>query len=64
MAAFNIDGHSLLSPPVKYEFEQLKEERLHEIQKTLANMEYLIVLTQYLEDASPYSSETLVNFHW
>ena len=46
VAAFNIEGrtlHSLLSLPVKGEFKELQGERLHEIQQSLAYMEYLII---------------------
>ena len=46
VAAFNIEGrtlHSLLSLPVKGEFKELQGERLHEMQQSLADMEYLII---------------------
>ena len=46
VAAFNIEGqtlHSLLSLPVKGDFKQLQGKRLHEMQQTLADMEYLII---------------------
>ena len=46
MAAFNIKGntlHSLLSLPVRGDFKELQRERLHEIQQTLASMDYLII---------------------
>ena len=46
VAAFNIEGHtlhSLLSLPVKGDFKELQGERLHEMQQTLADMDYLII---------------------
>ena len=46
VAAFNIDGHtlhSLFSLPVKGDFKELQGERLHQMQQSLANMEYLII---------------------
>ena len=46
VAAFNIEGHtlhSLLSLPVKGEYKDLEGERLHKMQQSLANMEYLII---------------------
>ena len=46
VAAFNIEGHtlhSLLSLPVKGDFKELQGERLHEMQQSLADMEYLII---------------------
>ena len=46
VAAFNIEGqtlHSLLSLPVKGDFKQLQGERLHEMQQTLTDMDYLII---------------------
>ena len=46
VAAFNIEGHtlhSLLSLPVKGDLKQLQGERQHEMQQTLADMEYLII---------------------
>ena len=46
VAAFNIEGHtlhSLLSLPVKGDFKDLQGERLHEMQQSLADMEYLII---------------------
>ena len=46
VAAFNVDGntlHSLLSLPTKGEFKDLEGERLHKLQQSLADMEYLII---------------------
>ena len=46
VAAFNIEGHtlhSLLSLPVKGDFKDLEGERLHDMQQSLVNMEYLII---------------------
>ena len=46
VAAFNIEGHtlhSLLSLPVKGDFKELQGERLHKMQQTLADMDYLII---------------------
>ena len=46
VAAFNIEGHtlhSLLSLPVKGDFKDLQGERLHDMQQSLADMEYLII---------------------
>lgn len=46
VAAFNIDGHtlhSLLSLPTKGDFKDLQGEQLHQIQQSLATMEYLII---------------------
>ena len=46
VAAFNIEGHTLhclLSLPVKGDFKDLEGERLHQMQQSLANMEYLII---------------------
>ena len=46
VAAFNIEGHtlhSLLSLPVKGDFKELQGERLHQMQQSLADMEYLII---------------------
>lgn len=46
VAAFNIDGHtlnSLLSLPTKEEFKDLQGEELHQMQQSLATMEYLII---------------------
>ena len=47
VAAFNIDGHtllhSLLSLPVKGDFQDLQGERLHDMQQSLADMKYLII---------------------
>ena len=46
VAAFNIEGHtlhSLLSFPVKGDFKDLQGERLHDMQQSLADMEYLII---------------------
>ena len=46
VAAFNIEGHtlhSLLSLPVKGDFKDLQGERLHQMQQSLADMEYLII---------------------
>ena len=46
VAAFNIDGHtlhSLLRLPTKGEFKDLQGEHLHQLQQSLANMEYLII---------------------
>ena len=46
VAAFNIEGHtlhSLLSLPVKGDYKDLEGERLHQMQQSLANMEYLII---------------------
>ena len=46
MAAFNIKGHtlhSLLSLPVKAEFKDLQGEGVHEMQQSLADVEYLII---------------------
>ena len=43
VAAFNIKGHTLHSLPVKVDFKELKEERLHDMQQTLADMDYLII---------------------
>ena len=46
VAAFNIEGqtlHSLLSLPVRGDFKDLEGERLHQMQQSLANMEYLII---------------------
>ena len=46
VAAFNIEGHtlhSLFSPPIKGDFKDLQGERLHELQQTLAGMDYLII---------------------
>ena len=46
VAAFNIEGytlHSLLSLPVKADFKELQGQRLHEMQQSLAAIEYLII---------------------
>ena len=46
VAAFNIEGHtlhSLLSLPVKGDFKELQGEQLHQMQQSLADMEYLII---------------------
>ena len=46
VAAFNIEGHtlhSLLSLPVKGDFEELQGERLHQTQQSLVDMEYPII---------------------
>ena len=46
VAAFNIEGytlHSLLSLPVKGDYKDLEGERLHRMQQSLANMEYLVI---------------------
>ena len=46
VAAFNIEGytlHSLLSLPIKGDYKDLEGERLHRMQQSLANMEYLII---------------------
>ena len=46
VAAFNIEGHtlhSLLSLPFKGDFKDLEGERLHDMQQSLVNMEYLII---------------------
>ena len=46
VAAFNIEGHtlhSLLDLPVKGDFKELQGERLHEMQQSLADMDYLII---------------------
>ena len=46
VVAFNIEGHtlhSLLSLPVKGDYKDLEGERLHQMQQSLANMEYLII---------------------
>ena len=46
VAAFNIEGytlHSLLSLPVKGDYKDLEGERLHQMQQSLANMQYLII---------------------
>ena len=46
VAAFNIDGHtlhSLLSLPLKGDYTDLHGQRLHEMQRTLSNMDYLII---------------------
>ena len=45
VAAFNIEGytlHSLLSLPVKGDYKDLEGERLHQMQQSLANIQYLI----------------------
>ena len=39
----NIEGHTLQSLPVKGDFKDLQEERLHDMQQSLADMEYLII---------------------
>ena len=46
VAAFNIEGHtlhSLLSLPTKGEYKDLEGERLHHMQQSLAEMQYLII---------------------
>ena len=46
VAAFNIDGHtlhSLLSLPTKSEYKDLEGDRLHQMQQSLASMDYLII---------------------
>ena len=46
VAAFNVDGytlHSLLSLPVKGDFKPLEGKRLHNMQETLASVEYIII---------------------
>ena len=46
VAAFNIKGHtlhSLLGLSVKSDYKDLEGERLHEMQQSLANTEYLII---------------------
>ena len=46
VAAFNVDGntlHSLLNLPTKGEFKDLEGEHLNRTQRSLANMEYLII---------------------
>ena len=46
VAAFNVDGHtlhSLLGLPTKGEFKDLEGEHLHQMQQSLANMQYLII---------------------
>jgi len=46
VASFNIQGHtlhSLLRLPVKGDFKELQGQSLHEMQQSLANMEYLII---------------------
>ena len=46
VAAFNIEGHTihtLLSLPVKGDYKDLEGERLHHMQLSLAEMEYLII---------------------
>ena len=46
VATFNIEDHtlySLLGLPVKGDYKDLEGERLHEIQQSLADMEYLVI---------------------
>ena len=46
VATFNINGHtlhSLLSLPTKGEFKDLQGEHLHQMQQSLASVEYLII---------------------
>ena len=46
VAAFNIDGHtlhSLLSLPTKGEYKDLEGDCLHQMQQSLASMDYLII---------------------
>ena len=46
VAAFNIDGHtvhSLLNLPSKADFKDLEGEYLHQMQQSLANMQYLFI---------------------
>ena len=46
VAAFNIEGHtlhSLLSLPVKGDYKDLEGERLHQLQQSLAGVDYLII---------------------
>ena len=46
VATFNIDGHtlhSLLSLPTKGEYKDLEGDRLHQMQQSLASMDYLII---------------------
>ena len=75
VAAFNIEGHtlhSLLSLPVKGDFKELQGEQLHQMQQSLADMEYLIIdemsmvgrkflgqVDQRLRQVFPHRADTL-----
>ena len=46
VAAFNVDGytlHSLLSLPTRADYKDLEGERLHQLQQSLASMQYLVI---------------------
>lgn len=46
MASYNIEGytlHSLFNLPTKADFKDLQEEKLHQMQESLASMKYLII---------------------
>ena len=75
VAAFNIEGHtlhSLLSLPVKGDYKDLEGERLHQLQQSLAGMDYLIIdemsmvgrkifgqVDKRLRQAFPHRADTL-----
>ena len=75
VAAFNIEGHtlhSLLSLPVKGDYKDLEGERLHQLQQSLAGIDYLIIdemsmvgrkifgqVNKRLRQAFPHRADTL-----